>query len=146
MMPGAGIGPEMMEHVKHVFKVMGAPVDFEMVHLDPELDNYDDLYNVGGSTTCVVGLAVFLASHQNLNFFEQAISSVRRNGCAIKANIDTRLNQPHIKSRNVELRNELDLFANILHCKSVDSIKTRHKDVDIVVIRQNTGGRGRRAP
>ena len=46
-MPGEGIGPEMMRHVRDIFKVAGAPVDFEVVHLDPTTDNYDDLYNVG---------------------------------------------------------------------------------------------------
>ena len=69
----------------------------------------------------------------------QAISSVKRNGCAIKGNIDT--SQPHIKSRNVEMRNALDLFVNVLHCKSVAGIKTRHDNVDVVVVRQNTAGK-----
>ena len=36
----------MMQHVQRVFKVAGAPVDFEMVHLDPNTENYDDLHNV----------------------------------------------------------------------------------------------------
>ena len=46
LQPGSGIGPEMMQHVQKVFKVAGAPVDFEMVHLDPNTENYDDLHNV----------------------------------------------------------------------------------------------------
>ncbi|UYV72376.1 IDH3G [Cordylochernes scorpioides] len=37
-------------------------------------------------------------------------------------------------------RLQLDLFVNILHCKSVPAIKTRHKDIDIILIRQNTEG------
>jgi len=114
MMPGEGIGPEMMRHVRAVYKVAGVPVDFEEVKLDPTTDNYDDLYN--------------------------AISSVRRNGCGIKGNIETKLIRPDIKSRNVEMRNELDLFANVLHCSSKKGVKTRHENVDIVVVRQNTKG------
>jgi len=114
MLPGDGIGPEMMGHISKVFREVGAPIDFETVQLDPTTDNYDDLYN--------------------------AISSVKRNGCAIKGNIESRMNQPHIKSRNVEMRNELDLFVNVLHCKSVEGIKTRHDDIDVVVVRQNTQG------
>ena len=66
----------------------------------------------------------------------QAIQSVKRNGCAIKANIETRMNQPHIKSRNVEMRNELDLYVNVVNCKSIDGVETRHKNIDIVVVRQ----------
>jgi len=114
MMPGDGIGPEMMGYVKEVFNLVGAPIDFEEVQLDPHTDNYSDLAN--------------------------AIASVKRNGCAIKANIETRLNMPHIKSRNVEMRNELDLFVNVLHCKSITGVETRHKNIDIVVCRQNTEG------
>jgi len=114
MMPGDGIGPEMMSYVKEVYKHAGAPVDFETVTLDPSTDNYDDLYN--------------------------AIASVKRNGCGIKGNIETKMNRPDIKSRNVEMRNELDLFVNRIHCKSQPGIKTRHEDIDVVVMRQNTEG------
>ena len=37
-------------------------------------------------------------------------------------------------------RVQLDLFANVVTCKSVPGVNTRHKDVDIVVIRENTEG------
>lgn len=35
---------------------------------------------------------------------------------------------------------ELDLFANVVLCKSLPGIMTKHGDVDIVVIRENTEG------
>jgi len=111
MLPGDGIGPEMMGYVKEVFRYAGAPVDFETVQLHPNTDEYADLVN--------------------------AISSVKRNGCAIKGNIETQLSRPDIKSRNVEMRNELDLFVNRVHCKSQPGVKTRHEDIDIVLMRQN---------
>ena len=38
------------------------------------------------------------------------------------------------------LRNELDLFVNVLHCKSFPAVRGRHKDVDIFIVRQNTEG------
>jgi len=114
MMPGSGIGPEMMGYVRETFNAAGAPVDFEIVHLDSDTDNYADLHN--------------------------AISSVRRNGCGIKANIETFTNRPNIKSRNVEMRNELDLYVNVLHCHSRPGVKTRHDGIDVVVVRQNTEG------
>merc|ERR1719221_844176 len=114
MLPGDGIGPEMMEYVKEVFKYAGAPVNFETVHLDPSTDDYQDL--------------------------ENAISAVKRNGCAIKGNIEGKLSRPDIKSRNVEMRNELDLFVNRIHCQSQPGVKTRHDDIDIVLMRQNVEG------
>lgn len=40
----------------------------------------------------------------------------------------------------MELRNELDLFAYIMNCKSFPGVETRHKDVDILIVRQNTEG------
>ena len=46
MMPGDGIGPEMMGYVKQVFNLVGAPIDFEEIKLDPATDNYADLNNV----------------------------------------------------------------------------------------------------
>jgi len=114
MMPGDGIGPEMMGYLKEVFSYAGAPIDFEEVHLDPRKEEYDDVNN--------------------------AISAIKRNGVGIKGNIETKLNRPHIRSRNVEMRNALDLFVNIVHCKSQAGVKTRHENIDIVLIRQNTEG------
>jgi isocitrate/isopropylmalate dehydrogenase len=43
-------------------------------------------------------------------------------------------------SRNVGLRNELDLFINVLHCKSYPGVTARHKDIDVIIVRQNTEG------
>lgn len=37
-------------------------------------------------------------------------------------------------------RVQLDLFANVVYCKSIPGVKTRHEDIDIVVIRENTEG------
>lgn len=113
-LPGDGIGPELIGYVKEVFRYGGVPVDFEEVHLDSSRDDVDLL--------------------------EQAITAVKRNGVALKGNIETRHNDPHCKSRNVELRLRLGLFANIVHVTSQPSILTRHSDVDIVLIRQNTEG------
>jgi len=114
MLPGDGIGPEMMSYVKEVFRYAGAPIDFEIIQIDPKSDDSNDLNN--------------------------AISSVKRNGCAIKGNIETDLLRTDIKSRNVEMRNHLDLFVNIVHGKSQPGVSTRHEDIDIVMMRQNTEG------
>ena len=36
---------------------------------------------------------------------------------------------------------DLDLYANVVHAKSFSSVDTRHRDIDIVVIRENTEGK-----
>uniref|UniRef100_A0A131YJQ7 Isocitrate dehydrogenase [NAD] subunit, mitochondrial n=1 Tax=Rhipicephalus appendiculatus TaxID=34631 RepID=A0A131YJQ7_RHIAP len=114
VLPGDGIGPELMKHVREVFRYGGVPVDFEEVHLD---STQDDLDNV-----------------------DEAIIAIKRNGVALKGNIETRHNSPNYKSRNVELRLRLKLFVNIIHCKSQPGVPTRHNNIDIVLIRQNTEG------
>ncbi|CAL8114884.1 unnamed protein product [Orchesella dallaii] len=114
MLPGGGIGPELMSYVREVFRYAGVPVDFEEVPIDPSNDSNEDL--------------------------EYAITSIRRNGAALKGNIETKSLSPNVISRNVAIRNELDLFVNVLHCTSFPGIQSRHSDVDIVVVRQNTEG------
>ncbi|XP_033120021.1 isocitrate dehydrogenase [NAD] subunit gamma, mitochondrial-like isoform X2 [Anneissia japonica] len=116
LIPGDGIGPELMVHVKDVFRYAGAPIDFEEFLLSGEREDAESV--------------------------EQAIIAVKRNGVALKGNVHTNLDTLQIndKSDNVTLRKNLDLFANVIHCKSYPGIKTRHDDIDIVVIRENTEG------
>jgi isocitrate/isopropylmalate dehydrogenase len=46
MIPGDGIGPEMMNYVKEVFTIAGVPVDFEIISFDPLSENDNDLKQV----------------------------------------------------------------------------------------------------
>lgn len=66
MLPGGGIGPELMHHVREIFTKIGVPVDFEIIDIDPSSEGNDDL--------------------------EYAITSIKRNGVAIKGTIDSLLN------------------------------------------------------
>jgi len=114
MLPGGGIGPELMNAVREIFRYAGVPVDFELIDIDPNSESNDDL--------------------------EYAITSVKRNGVAIKGNIETKSEQAGILSRNVAIRNELDLFVSVLNCKSYPGVRSHHQNVDLVVVRQNTEG------
>ncbi|XP_077980139.1 isocitrate dehydrogenase [NAD] subunit gamma, mitochondrial-like isoform X2 [Glandiceps talaboti] len=114
LIPGDGIGPELMIHIKDIFRHAGVPVDFEEVNLsnDPNSDDIDDV-----------------------------ITAVKRNGVALKGNVETILDdRAPAKTKNVKLRTELDLFANVLRCVSLPGVKTRHQGIDIVIIRENTEG------
>lgn len=113
-LPGDGIGPEMISHVRRIFKAGGFPVDFEEVTLD--------------------------STHEDPENMNEAITSILRNGAAMKGNIETREHSKYFLSRNVELRLRLNLFVNVIRCKSQIGITTRHKDIDLVLIRQNTEG------
>ncbi|XP_053156304.1 isocitrate dehydrogenase [NAD] subunit gamma, mitochondrial isoform X2 [Hemicordylus capensis] len=114
MIPGDGIGPELMLHVKELFRHACVPVDFEEV---------------------LVGSA---ASEEDI---QNAMMAIRRNRVALKGNIETNHNlPPSHKSRNNILRTTLDLFANVIHCKSLPGVATRHRDIDILIVRENTEG------
>lgn len=58
----------------------------------------------------------------------------------LPGNIETGSLSREVLSRNVALRNELDLFVNVLHCKSYPGVTARHKDIDVIIVRQNTEG------
>lgn len=58
----------------------------------------------------------------------------------VLGNIETKSESAEVISRNVAIRNELDLYVNVLHCKSYPGVSARQKDIDIVIIRQNTEG------
>lgn len=57
MLPGAGIGPELMQHVADIFKFAGCPIDFEVIQVD---------------------------KHSPDEEMEYATTSIKRNGVAIK--------------------------------------------------------------
>nr|XP_048689345.1 isocitrate dehydrogenase [NAD] subunit gamma, mitochondrial isoform X2 [Caretta caretta] len=114
MIPGDGIGPELMLHVKEVFRQACVPVDFEEVRVSSDAVE-DDIQN--------------------------AIMAIRRNRVALKGNIETNHNlPPSYKSRNNVLRTSLDLYANVIHCQSLPRVLTRHRDIDILIVRENTEG------
>uniref|UniRef100_A0A8C3BJW8 Isocitrate dehydrogenase (NAD(+)) 3 non-catalytic subunit gamma n=1 Tax=Cairina moschata TaxID=8855 RepID=A0A8C3BJW8_CAIMO len=103
-----------MLHVKEVFRHACVPVDFEEVRVSAEAPE-DDVHN--------------------------AIMAIRRNGVAIKGNIETNHNlPPSHKSRNNLIRTSLDLYANVIHCRSLPGVETRHRDIDILIVRENTEG------
>lgn len=37
-------------------------------------------------------------------------------------------------------RTNLDLYANVIHCQSLPGVETRHRDIDILIVRENTEG------
>jgi len=113
LIPGDGIGQEMADHLKHCFRIIQAPIDFETIQLTG--DKYDE---------------------SEIQF---ALTAIRRSGACLKGNIHTKPNEPG-RARNLRIRTELDLYANVIHAQTYPGIQTRHKDVDIYLIRENTEG------
>ena len=45
-----------------------------------------------------------------------------------------------LRSLNLALRKEFNLYANVRPCKSIEGFRTLYDDVDVVTIRENTEG------
>uniref|UniRef100_H3AHE6 Isopropylmalate dehydrogenase-like domain-containing protein n=2 Tax=Latimeria chalumnae TaxID=7897 RepID=H3AHE6_LATCH len=114
MIPGDGIGPEIMRYIQEVFSHAGVPVDFEVINVNSSGPNEE---------------------------INNAISSLRKNGTGIKGSIETNHDlPPNYKSKNVLLRTNLDLFANLVHHRNFPGLPSKLGAIDIVVIRENTEG------
>lgn len=44
------------------------------------------------------------------------------------------------------MRQTLDVYASVVVAKSLPGVQTRHKDVDIAIIRENTEGKSGTSP
>uniref|UniRef100_A0A8C4I5B5 Isocitrate dehydrogenase [NAD] subunit, mitochondrial n=1 Tax=Dicentrarchus labrax TaxID=13489 RepID=A0A8C4I5B5_DICLA len=111
LIPGDGIGPELLNHVREVFRFSCVPVDFEVVHVNSAVETEDDINN--------------------------AITAIRRNGVALKGEQNAYFQQ---STAVRSMYTSLDLYANVMHCQSLPGVQTRHKNIDIMIIRENTEG------
>ncbi|XP_023667475.1 isocitrate dehydrogenase [NAD] subunit beta, mitochondrial isoform X1 [Paramormyrops kingsleyae] len=117
MLPGDGVGPELMTAVKEIFKASDVPVEFEEFHLS-EVQN--------------------MASEEKL---DHVLTSMKNNRVAIKGKIHTPMEyKGELASYEMKLRRKLDLFANVVHVNSLPGYSTRHNNLDLVIIREQTEG------
>ncbi|XP_025651601.1 isocitrate dehydrogenase [NAD] regulatory subunit 1, mitochondrial-like isoform X2 [Arachis hypogaea] len=111
LIPGDGIGPLVTGAVEQVMEAIHAPVYFEK-------------FEVHGDMKAVP---------------PAVIESIRKNKVCLKGGLATPMGGG-VSSLNVQLRKELDLYASLVNCFNLPGITTRHNNVDIVVIRENTEG------
>ena len=71
--------------------------------------------------------------------FDFESTKFKDNKCIIKGP-RTVSNKYNRVEEHVRFAKELGLFANVVHSYSIPGVKTRHKNLDIVVIRENTEG------
>ncbi|KAJ1981413.1 isocitrate dehydrogenase (NAD(+)) idh1 [Dimargaris verticillata] len=114
LIPGDGIGQEIAESVKTVFKAAAVPVEW-------------DQYDVSG----------FAGSDDTL--LNQGIQSLRRNKVGLKGIMYTPIRMGHA-SFNVTLRKDLDIYASVASINHIPGYPTRHENVDFTIIRENTEG------
>ncbi|KAL9691707.1 hypothetical protein QQ045_012133 [Rhodiola kirilowii] len=111
LIPGDGIGPLVTGAVEQVMDAMHAPIYFEK-------------YEVHGTMRGIP---------------EEVIESIKKNKVCLKGGLVTPVGGG-VSSLNVQLRKVLDLYASLVHCFNLPGLPTRHENVDIVVIRENTEG------
>jgi len=114
LIPGDGIGYEVSEAARRVIDASGAEIEWE-VH-DAGLD-------------VIKKYGEPMPPH--------VLESIRRNRVAIKGPLTTPVGKG-IRSVNVALRRELDLYALVRPCKWYPGVRSRYQDIDLVIVRENT--------
>src|SRR4029453_887653 len=115
LIPGDGIGPEIMAAVCQVLEALDAPFDFETVQ--------------GGMA----------AIQQYGDPLPQAtLDSIRRTRLALKGPLTTPVGGGS-RSVNVRLREEFQLFANVRPARTLVP-GGRYEDIDLVLVRENLEG------
>ena len=111
---GDGIGPEITDSVVKIIDATGLKIDW-------------DLQTAGADVIVSEGTPLP----------KRVLDSIKKNKVALKAPVTTPIGKG-FRSVNVQLRKELDLYANLRPCKNLPNIKTKFDNVDIVVVRENT--------
>jgi isocitrate dehydrogenase (NAD+) len=114
LIPGDGIGPEVVSAAVRVLSATGVEFSWETVD---------------------AGLVALGKEGKPLP--PAVLDSIRRNRVALKGPTGTPVGGGH-RSVNVELRKTLDLYANVRPVKTLPGVKSRYDSVDIVVMRENT--------
>jgi len=114
LIPGDGVGPEVSEATRRVLEATG--VQFEW-----------DVQNAGLGVMEKYGTPMP----------EHVLESIRRNKVAIKGPLTTPIGKG-IRSVNVALRKELDLYALVRPCKSYPGVRSRYDNIDLIIVRENT--------
>lgn len=114
LIKGDGIGPEISDAVVKIIEAAGGDIKW-------------DIQTAGAD----------VAESEGTPLPQRVINSIKQNKVALKAPITTPIGKG-FRSVNVQLRKELDLYANLRPCKNIPTIKTRFDNIDIVVVRENT--------
>ena len=114
LIKGDGIGPEISKSVVDIIKASGAEIEWV----------------VQTAGTDVI-------ESEGVPLPQRVLDSVKQNGVALKSPVTTPIGKG-FRSVNVQLRKDLDLYANLRPCYNLPNVKTRYENVDIVVVRENT--------
>ncbi len=114
LIPGDGTGPELAEVARKCIEATGVAIDWDVQH---------------------AGMDVM--EKEGTPLPDRVIESIKKNKVAIKAPITTPVGTG-FRSVNVALRRALDLYACIRPCKSYEGVNSRYKNINLVIVRENT--------
>jgi isocitrate dehydrogenase (NAD+) len=116
LIPGDGIGPEIVAATVRIIEASGVDVEWE---------------------THILGSQALEKFGTTLP--EETTESIKRNKVALKGPQMTPIGKG-FTSVNVGLRKALDLYANVRPIKNLPNVPSRYSDVDLVIVRENTEG------
>jgi isocitrate dehydrogenase (NAD+) len=114
LITGDGIGPEIAEAARRCIDATGAGIRWEMAEA-----GVDVMARLGTPLP------------------DATVESIKKNGVALKAPITTPVGTG-FRSINVYLRQSLDLYVCLRPCKSYKGVRSRYRDIDLVIVRENT--------
>ena len=116
LIPGDGIGPEISGAARRVIEASGARIKWDVVEAGADVvDRY------------------------GTPLPEEVLKSIRKNRVALKGPITTPIGTG-FRSVNVALRKKLDLYACLRPCRYYEGVRSRYRNIDIVIVRENTEG------
>src|SRR3954471_5680506 len=129
LIPGDGIGPEVVSAAVEAIEAAGARLSWERAAAGAGagLPGARPAPGGGGAPPPAPPIPA------------ETLDSVRRNKLALKGPLATPVGEGY-RSVNVALRKEFDLYANVRPARSFAGVETRYTGVDLVVIRENTQG------
>src|SRR5262249_10747755 len=116
MIAGDGIGPEVMSATCEVVAAAGARIDWVAAAA-----------GLGAAERCGDPLP------------QETLALIRRHRVALKGPCTTPVGKG-FRSINVRLRQDLELFASVRPVQSLPGIQVPYRDVDLIVVRENTEG------
>ncbi|MDJ0957732.1 MAG: isocitrate dehydrogenase [Arenicellales bacterium] len=116
ILPGDGIGPEIMNATLRVLAALDCDFAYEE--------------HLAGLSALNTGKELLPA---------ETLQSIEQNKVALKGPLTTPVGEG-FTSINVQLRKQFDLYANVRPAITRPGIKSRYKNIDIITIRENTEG------
>ena len=114
LIPGDGIGPEVVEATVQVLEALGSPFEW-------------DVQQAGVAGVAAAGDPLPAAT----------LASIRERRLALKGPLTTPVGGG-FRSSNVRLREEFELYANVRPARTL--MPGRYEDIDLVLVRENLGG------